>query len=105
MIVQERRKIGPGYSLSFQGGDKPVGLTSLYVFGESEQKATPSVEDPIPIVSVADGGSLTIWINNTDYYIAINSLRGIKYREPEYGYLVGNGAYLLTQGGDRLMAK
>lgn len=105
MIVQERRKVGPGVSLSFQGGDKPVGLTSLYVFGKSEQKVAPSVENPIPIDSVADGGDLTIRINNAVCYIAINSLRGIKYREPEYGYLVGNGAYLLTQGGDRLMAK
>lgn len=105
MIVQKRTQVGPGISLNFQGGDKSVVLNSLSVFGKSVQSAVPTPEAPSPIISIADSGTLNITINGIVYSLSVGPLRGLKYVEKQYGYLVGNGAYLTTKDGDRLMAK
>lgn len=110
MIVSKVFKWGPSSSLSFTGPDEEAPLESLKIFGKSTQNGTPSVSAPVPISYIASGGTivLTVTAGGNSRTISIpvsNGLKGIKYIENPYKYLVGNGMYLTTQDGTRLTAK
>ena len=108
MIVQKRTTVGPGTSLTFTGGDIPVGLHTLTIYGRSEQATTPSSSNPVAISSVASGGSLTVYfasgLEADSYTLTLaNGLKGLKMAPG--GYLVGNDMYLMNNLGQKLKAR
>jgi len=107
MIVYQIKKIGPQANPSFTGDTESTPLSNMVIFGRAWQNGTPTVDDPVNIeyigptslsLSVSAGGS------TSSITIPISAgLKGLKYEE--YWYLVGNGSYLTTQNGDRLVIK
>ena len=104
MIVQKRTTVGPEASLSFTGGEIPVGIHALKVFGQSTQATTPSSSSPVAISSVASGGTITLTINGDDYTLTVaNGLKGLRLAPG--AYLIGNDMYLMNNLGQKLKAK
>lgn len=109
MIISKTIKEGPSSELTFEGPEKSMPITGVTIYGKAWQDGTPTVDNPVEIqyvgptailVTVQAGGS-TKQIN-----LPVSAgLKGLKYIEREYKYLVGNGAYLTTQDGARLLAK
>lgn len=105
MIVQKKTTVGPGSLLTFQGGNKPVNLSSVRIYGRSVQSEIPSPSSPVPIVSVASGGTITLTLNGESVLMTVaNGLKGIPVQEPQAKYLIGNGKYLTNIYGQKLMA-
>ena len=108
MIVQKRTTVGPGTSLTFNGGSLPVGIHSLKIYGRSEQVTTPTESSPVAITSVASSGSMTIYFTSglvaeTYTFTFPSGLKGLKIAPG--GYLIGNDMYLMNNLGQKLKAK
>jgi hypothetical protein len=109
MIVSKTFKVGPSDNLSFTGPDEAVPLTSLVIYGKSTQNGVPTPDSPVPISYVASDGTMTLTVvsGGSTQTISIPVSAGLKGINTSlaYKYLVGNGAYLVTQDGKRLLAK
>ena len=107
MIVYQIKKIGPNANISFTGPVESTALSGITIYGKAWQNGTPTVDDPVSINYVGPTAvtlSATAGGNTTQISIPVSlGLKGIKYEERFY--LVGNGSYLTTQNGTKLMAK
>lgn len=109
MIISKTIKEGPSSDLTFEGPEKSTPITGVTIFGKAWQNGTPTVDNPVEIQYV---GPAVIWVtvraggSTKQIRLPVSAgLKGLKYVESEYKYLVGNGAYLTTKDGARLLAK
>ena len=108
MIISKTIKEGPSSELTFEGPEKSAPITGVTIYGKAWQDGTPTADNPVEIQYV---GPAVIWMTVTaggstkQIRLPVSAgLKGLNV-ENKYKYLVGNGAYLTTQDGARLLAK
>lgn len=66
-------------------------LCGLTVYGKSTQDGTPSPDNPVPIVSAGDGGSLTVKVTGKNLFPVVTNANLSKINKPtggvRYGYV------------------
>lgn len=66
-------------------------LCGLYVYGKSTQDGTPSSDNPVPIVSAGDGGSVTVKVTGKNLFPVITNANLSKLNKTDggvrYGYV------------------
>ena len=112
MIQTKVLTFGPDSTISVTGPENAVAVRGITIYGKSTQNGTPTPSNPVSIVSIASGGTLTltaVYDDDTGTWgvTVANGLKGIPLKEPSgYKYLTTqDGKYLATQDGKKLMAK
>ena len=91
------------------------GLQGLKIYGKSIQDGTPSLENPVPIISAGDGGSVDLAVNGANlmpypYRTSAETINGVTFTVNPDGSITINGtasnnaSFALQSNGDNAIS-